>query len=188
MIRAGLRYKNIILTTLAFCMISILAVYGLELGKGNHVKDPVPGQDEEGNPFKYYCGWPGEERSGRTTPHQGLDVVGRKGGLIYNKNVYPVRDGKVFYSGTMNGYGKIVIIDHGKIGDKGYLTFYSHLKEIDPKIKVDKEVYRKDDNLEESTKLGTVGDSGCKKYHFHLHYEVQTYDPSNRPQDSTELL
>ena len=187
MIRAGLRYKNILLTTLAFCTISILTVYGLELGKGNHVKDPVPGQDKEGNPFKYYCGWPGEERPDRTTPHQGLDVVGKEGGLIYNQDVYPVRDGKVIYSRTMNGYGNIVIIDHGTIGDKGYLTFYAHLKEIAPDIKEGKEVNRKDDNLKESTKIGKVGDSGCEKYHYHLHYEVQTYDPSNPPKDYTEL-
>jgi len=50
--------------------------------------------------------------------HRGIDM-----GCPIGTKVYSVRNGKVVFSGYMEGYGKLVIIEH----EYGYRSYYGHL-------------------------------------------------------------
>ncbi|MGO3739622.1 MAG: peptidoglycan DD-metalloendopeptidase family protein [Marinomonas foliarum] len=52
-------------------------------------------------------------------PHRGVDYAAASG-----TPVKAAGDGKISFAGKQNGYGNVVIIDHGK----GYQTLYAHLK------------------------------------------------------------
>ncbi len=57
--------------------------------------------------------------------HSGIDIGGRNGGSIVASN-----DGKVIYSGWYGGYGKVVILDHGRINGQPITTLYAHMSSI----------------------------------------------------------
>ncbi|MBJ7539989.1 peptidoglycan DD-metalloendopeptidase family protein [Marinomonas transparens] len=52
-------------------------------------------------------------------PHRGVDYAASSG-----TPVKAAGDGKISFAGKQNGYGNVVIIDHGK----GYQTLYAHLR------------------------------------------------------------
>lgn len=56
--------------------------------------------------------------------HRGVDYGGPVGAPVRT-----VADGKVEFAGVQNGYGNVVIVDHGK----GQTTLYAHLSRIDVK-------------------------------------------------------
>ncbi|MDD3236932.1 MAG: peptidoglycan DD-metalloendopeptidase family protein [Candidatus Gastranaerophilales bacterium] len=56
------------------------------------------------------------------TFHSGIDIGGRYGGPIRASN-----SGKVIYSGWYGGYGKVVIVDHGRYNGVRTTTLYAHL-------------------------------------------------------------
>ena len=58
----------------------------------------------------------------RTIFHSGIDIGGINGGKIRASN-----SGKVLYSGWYGGYGKVVIIDHGRINGQAVTTLYAHM-------------------------------------------------------------
>lgn len=58
----------------------------------------------------------------RTIFHSGIDIGGINGGKIRASN-----SGKVLYSGWYGGYGKVVIIDHGRINGQAITTLYAHM-------------------------------------------------------------
>ena len=51
--------------------------------------------------------------------HRGMDIAAAAGTAIY-----PVRGGKVTFSGYQKGYGNVVIVDHGD----GFVTKYGHTR------------------------------------------------------------
>lgn len=73
--------------------------------------------------------------------------------------LYASKEGRVTFAGTMNGYGKIIIIQHSG----GYETRYAHLD----KIGVRKGQYVKTGEL-----IGKTGQSG-RVTGPHLHFEVR---------------
>jgi murein DD-endopeptidase MepM/ murein hydrolase activator NlpD len=73
--------------------------------------------------------------------------------------LYASKEGKVTFAGTMNGYGKIIIIQHSG----GYETRYGHLD----KIGVRKGQYVKTGEL-----IGKTGQSG-RVTGPHLHFELR---------------
>ena len=73
--------------------------------------------------------------------------------------LYASKEGKVTFAGTMNGYGKIIIIQHSG----GYETRYAHLD----KIGVRKGQYVKTGEL-----IGKTGQSG-RVTGPHLHFELR---------------
>ena len=86
--------------------------------------------------------------------HAGLDIRGKAG-----DPVTAAAAGKVTYSGTMRGYGKTVILDHGG----GLETLYAHNKKL--LVSVGERVSR-------GQKIATVGRTGNATTE-HVHFEVR---------------
>ncbi len=91
--------------------------------------------------------------------HSGVDLCASK-----SSDVFASAAGVVTYAGRMNGYGSIVIIEHGK----GISTCYAHLQKI---------AVRKGHYVLLGEKIGIQGNTGHSSGD-HLHYEVRL---SNKP-------
>lgn len=88
------------------------------------------------------------------TRHQGVDIRAPAGTEV--RAVYP---GKVVFARPFQGYGLLVILDHGG----GYYTLYAHL---------DAFRVRKGDKLVQGQPVGTLGDTGSLKGPY-LYFEVR---------------
>ena len=86
--------------------------------------------------------------------HEGLDIAARIG-----TPVYATADGIVSQSQYMEGYGKLIVIDHGY----GYKTYYGHNSRL--LAKVGQRVKRGD-------MIAAVGNTGSSTG-AHVHYEVR---------------
>ncbi len=119
---------------------------------------PVEGTLEAGfggrrNPF----GGPGYEF------HSGQDIEAPQGAPVVAG-----ASGTVSFVGWQNGYGQLVIVDHGG----GLTTRYGHLSHID--VELGQQVSR-------AQLLGKVGSTG-RSTGPHLHYEVRINDQPVNPQ------
>jgi murein DD-endopeptidase MepM/ murein hydrolase activator NlpD len=92
--------------------------------------------------------------TGKLKMHEGLDIAARTGTPIF-----AAADGIVSQAETVEGYGKLVVIDHGY----GYKTYYGHNSKIF--VKVGQRVKRGD-------RISAVGNTGSSTG-SHLHYEVR---------------
>lgn len=92
--------------------------------------------------------------SGRLKMHEGIDIAARIGTPIYAS-----ADGIVSQAGYEEGYGKLVVVDHGY----GYKTYYAHASKY--YVKVGQRVKRGD-------MVAAVGNTGSSTG-AHLHYEVR---------------
>jgi murein DD-endopeptidase MepM/ murein hydrolase activator NlpD len=118
---------------------------------------PVTGELTDGfggrrNPFG---GWGSEF-------HTGQDIA-----TLWGTPVVAAAQGTVIFAGWQNGYGQIVIIDHGN----GLTTRYGHLSGIDVEI---------GQQLARGEQLGRVGSTG-RSTGPHLHYEVRINDEPVNP-------
>ena len=118
---------------------------------------PVNGKLEGGfggrrNPF----GGPGFEF------HSGQDIEADMGAPVVSG-----ASGRVTFVGWQNGYGQLVVVDHGG----GLTTRYGHLSHID--VEADQMVSR-------GQLLGKVGSTG-RSTGPHLHYEVRINDQAVNP-------
>lgn len=91
---------------------------------------------------------------GASELHDGLDIATASG-----TPVVATGDGIVSFAGTQNGYGQIVVIEHGN----GLSTAYAHLSRIE--VETGREIKR-------GEQLGLVGSTG-RSTGPHLHYEVR---------------
>jgi murein DD-endopeptidase MepM/ murein hydrolase activator NlpD len=92
--------------------------------------------------------------SGEGALHTGVDISAPTG--------TPVRsaaDGVVLYATWMNGYGRIIVLDHGS----GYQTIYAHLSRF---------AVVPGQEIRQGERIGYVGSSG-RATAPHLHYEVR---------------
>lgn len=89
----------------------------------------------------------------KSAAHKGVDLASNKGNKIKTMAV-----GKVTKAGTVNGYGKVVEIDHGN----GFKTKYAHMNAI---------YVRAGQQVDVGTAVGEVGSTG-RSTGPHLHYEV----------------
>jgi murein DD-endopeptidase MepM/ murein hydrolase activator NlpD len=107
---------------------------------------------------------------GRRNPFGGSSSEFHTGQDISTSSGTPVvaaAQGMVIFAGWQNGYGQIVIIDHGN----GLTTRYGHLSGID--VEVGQLIRR-------GEQLGRVGSTG-RSTGPHLHYEVRINDEPVNP-------
>lgn len=85
--------------------------------------------------------------------HSGVDIAAEVGTIIY-----PIRGGRVIFSGEQKGYGNIVIIDHGD----GLISKYAHNWA---------NLVKEGDEVDTNTVIAQVGYSG-NSTGPHLHLEI----------------
>lgn len=90
----------------------------------------------------------------RDHTHKGLDIAAKTGTPIY-----AVADGTVTFSGTMGGYGNLMIIDHGN----GITTYYGHCSRLNKKEGA---------KVKAGDVIGAVGNTG-NSTGSHLHFEIR---------------
>lgn len=99
---------------------------------------------------------------GRRSYHKGLDIAGKMG-----TRIKAARDGLVFLSGRMGGYGNVVFIRHAG----GYVTVYGHNK-VNYVKKGD--VVKQGDVIAE---LGRTGTATGPHLHFEVRKETRPINP-----------
>jgi murein DD-endopeptidase MepM/ murein hydrolase activator NlpD len=100
--------------------------------------------------------------------HQGVDLEADTGDAVF-----AAASGKVTFAGRQKGYGKVVIIDHGK----NISTVYAHLAET---------AVRKGEQVETGIVIGKVGVSG-NATGSHLHFELRVSGEAVDPLDYMEI-
>jgi len=91
--------------------------------------------------------------TGKRARHQGLDFAGIKGSEILG-----VASGVVIWSGSRQGYGKMLEIDHGN----GYVTRYAHNDELLVKV---------GEGITAGQTIAKMGETG-RASSPHVHFEV----------------
>ncbi len=94
--------------------------------------------------------------------HSGIDVAAPNGTPV--KTAGP---GEVIYNGWLRGYGRVIVIDHGR----GYSTLYAHLSAS---------LVREGQILKAGAVIGRVGRTG-NTTGPHLHFEVRHYGTPANP-------
>lgn len=89
----------------------------------------------------------------RARPHEGVDIS-----APYGTPIVSAAKGRVVYTGTRSGYGKMVEVDHGY----GVKTRYAHASRITARV---------GQSVERGDKIAEVGSTGLSTSP-HLHYEV----------------
>ena len=102
----------------------------------------------------------------RLTIHRGVDIS-----LPHGTAVLAMGPGTVVFAGTMGGYGRVVIIDHGR----EVRSLYAHLSEIH---------VERGQEIASRAVIGLSGSSG-RATGPHLHFEIHR---SGRAEDPVPLL
>jgi len=97
-------------------------------------------------------------------PHRGVDYAANTGTPIKSSG-----DGKVIFKGTQNGYGNVIIVNHGR----GYTTLYAHMNGFVRSIK-------RGSKVKQGQVIGFVGKSGYATGP-HLHYEFRINGTHQNP-------
>ncbi|MFB5762682.1 peptidoglycan DD-metalloendopeptidase family protein [Paenibacillus medicaginis] len=92
--------------------------------------------------------------------HEGIDMVG-------SSDVKAADEGRVVFEGQQNGYGNVIIIDHGN----GYQTLYGHLSSIG--VSAGQTVSKGDS-------IGVMGNTG-RSTGTHLHFEIRKNNTAQNP-------
>jgi murein DD-endopeptidase MepM/ murein hydrolase activator NlpD len=101
---------------------------------------------------------------GKKRPHRGVDYAAAPGTPVKASG-----NGTVIHVGSKGGYGKTIIIDHGR----GYTTLYAHLSKF-------KSGLRAGGTVEQGQVIGYVGQSGLATGP-HLHYEFRVNGVHKNP-------
>lgn len=96
----------------------------------------------------------GSREAIRDHTHKGLDIAAKTGTPIK-----AAASGKVTYSGTMGGYGNLIIIDHGN----GITTYYGHCSKLYKKVGA---------TVNAGDLIAAVGNTG-NSTGPHLHFEIR---------------
>ena len=113
-----------------------------------------------------YFGYRSHPLWGGSDFHTGIDIVSP-----YGKPIQAADGGEVILSGWWDGYGKCVVIDHGK----GKSTVYGHMSRI---------FLNKGQKVTSGETIGLVGSTGYSTGP-HLHFEVRI---SGKPQNPLAYL
>ena len=94
--------------------------------------------------------------------HRGIDIASREGTPIH-----ATADGVVRIASWQGGYGRMVVIDHGR----GYRTYYGHNSKL---------LVSPGDRVTRGQPIALMGTSGLSTGH-HLHYEVWRHGSAQNP-------
>ncbi|TBR44391.1 peptidase M23 [Marinomonas agarivorans] len=97
-------------------------------------------------------------------PHRGVDYAASTGTPIKASG-----DGKIIFKGKQNGYGNVVIINHGR----GYTTLYGHMSRFVRSLK-------RGSKVKQGQVIGYVGQTGYATGP-HLHYEFRINGKHQNP-------
>ncbi len=100
--------------------------------------------------------------TGKRAQHEGVDFAGTKGSEILG-----VASGVVTWSGSRQGFGKLLEIDHGN----GYVTRYAHNDEL---------LVKAGDGISAGqiiAKMGTTGRATSPHVHFEVLYQGKAVNP-----------
>jgi len=135
----------------------------LELGEGlnfaesrGYLMPPVPGK------FLNRFGKTRDRKYNTYIVYNGVDIRSPRG-----TSVRAVFDGKVLFTGTLEGYGNLIIIGHGE----DYHSLYGHLDEI---------ITRVGKRVRQGQIIGRSGDTGSlngETLYFEIRYKGQPIDP-----------
>jgi murein DD-endopeptidase MepM/ murein hydrolase activator NlpD len=130
-------------------------------------KNPRKGKVYPTSPY----GWRTHPKTGKKKFHNGVDI-GTHGKKL---PVSAVASGKVIFVGNKrDGYGRKVVIDHGKTTTgKKITTISAHLSKTSVKV---------GDTVNKGDQIGNTGDSGTATG-VHLHYEVRINDKPINPKN-----
>lgn len=106
----------------------------------------------------------GSNELARDHTHQGLDIAAKTGTPIK-----AVAEGTVTYSGSMGGYGNLIIIDHGN----GIETYYGHCSKLYAKVGT---------TVTAGETIAAVGSTG-NSTGSHLHFEIRRNGEYVNPQN-----
>ena len=125
-------------------------------GKGSKFDWPVRGP--MASPFGYRI----HPILKRKILHTGIDIASPGGTPV--KTAAP---GEVIYNGWLRGYGRVVVVDHGR----GFSTLYAHLSAS---------LVQEGQIVKAGTVIGRVGKTG-NVTGYYLHFEVRVYGTPENP-------
>ncbi len=105
----------------------------------------------------------GANESIRDHTHKGMDIA-----APYGTTIVAAADGKVTYSGTMGGYGNLIIITH----ENGIQTYYGHCSKLIAKV---------GEEVKAGEEIAKVGSTGFSTGN-HLHFEIRKNGSQVNPQ------
>ncbi|MCI8361808.1 MAG: peptidoglycan DD-metalloendopeptidase family protein [Clostridia bacterium] len=105
----------------------------------------------------------GANESIRDHTHKGMDIA-----APYGTTIVAAADGKVTYSGTMGGYGNLIIITH----ENGIQTYYGHCSKLIAKV---------GEEVKAGEEIAKVGSTGFSTGN-HLHFEIRKNGSQINPQ------
>jgi murein DD-endopeptidase MepM/ murein hydrolase activator NlpD len=92
--------------------------------------------------------------------HEGVDLVG-------SADIHASDEGVVSFAGQQNGYGNVIMIDHGN----GYQTVYGHLSSIGVHV---------GQVVQQGESIGVMGNTG-RSTGTHLHFEIRKDNTPRNP-------
>lgn len=92
---------------------------------------------------------------GTVRAHKGVDYA-----AVSGTPIHAAGDGRVAFAGWQNGYGRVIVLDHGR----GYSTLYGHMSRFGN--------FRTGQRVEQGAVIGYVGATGLATAP-HLHYEFR---------------
>jgi murein DD-endopeptidase MepM/ murein hydrolase activator NlpD len=131
--------------------------------------DDIPSRFPLPEAYREKVTWGYEENaihpiSRKETTHLGIDIAAPTG-----TPVYATAGGVVQRAASEEGWGKLVVVEHGD----GYTTFYAHLNEIEVESGAE---------VSKGEVIGRVGNTG-QSTGPHLHYEVRLNGKHKDPAD-----
>ena len=125
-------------------------------GKGSMFNWPIRGTISSG------YGYRNHPILKRQILHSGIDIAAPNGTPIKAP-----AGGEVIYDGWLRGYGRVVVLDHGR----GYSTLYAHLSAS---------LVKEGQVVKSGATIAKVGKTG-NTTGYHLHFEVRVYGTPENP-------